>query len=215
MAKVVEYLKYHEEHECSEIRIPLTGDNLQDCGATRWDSSFVNVDRELLFDLTVAASYLDIASLWILLSAKSALLTNNKSSEKLRKEWGVYHVYLKLKKFYSFPKDRLPNFGTKILPRNSPISQEFQMLSDFPASEEAELRRDYCASRKSMGAVLDSDLSQLAASSVVRSSVRAAEYKVGLKQLTDPWCEVQSFGRTGSDGSEMFQKRFRKSRLSW
>ena len=86
MMKVVEYLKYHEEHECSEICIPLAGDNLQDCGASRWDSSFVNVDRELLFDLTVAASYLDIASLWLLLSAKAALLTNNKSCEKLRKE---------------------------------------------------------------------------------------------------------------------------------
>ena len=91
MAKVVEYLKYHEEHECSEIRIPLTGDNLQDCGATRWDSSFVNVDRELLFDLTVAASYLDVASLWLLLSAKAALLTNNKSSEKLRKDFCCGH----------------------------------------------------------------------------------------------------------------------------
>ena len=62
MSKIVEYLKHHEEHECSEIRTPLAGDNLQDCGATRWDSSFVNVDRELLFDLTVAASYLDIAT---------------------------------------------------------------------------------------------------------------------------------------------------------
>jgi hypothetical protein len=91
MAKVVEYLKYHVEHECSEIRIPLTGDNLQDCGATRWDSSFVNVDRELLFDLTVAASYLDIASLWLLLSAKAALMTNNKSSEKLRKDFCCGH----------------------------------------------------------------------------------------------------------------------------
>lgn len=61
------------------------------------------------------------------------------------------------------------------------------MISDFPASEEAELRRDYAASRKSHGAAPDSDLSQLAASSVVRSSVRAAECKVGLKQLTDTW----------------------------
>lgn len=86
MAKVVEYLKHHEEHEPSNIQTPLQGENLQDSGASRWDSSFVNVDRDLLFDLTVAASYLDIASLWILLSAKAALLTSNKSADKLRKE---------------------------------------------------------------------------------------------------------------------------------
>ncbi|CAK8998772.1 unnamed protein product [Durusdinium trenchii] len=146
-AKIVEYLKHHEEHECSEILTPLAGDNLQDCGASRWDSSFVNVDRELLFDLTVAASYLDIASLWLLLSAKAALMTNNKSAEKLRKE--------------------------------------FSMLSDFPAGEEAKLRQDYAASRKNHGHAPDPDLSQLAATSVVRSGVRASEYKVGIKQLTD------------------------------
>ena len=61
------------------------------------------------------------------------------------------------------------------------------MISDFPSSEEAELRRDYAASRKRLGAAPDSDLSQLAASSVVRSGVRAAEQKAGLKQLTEPW----------------------------
>ena len=42
--------------------------------------------QESLFELTVAASYLDIPSLWLLLSAKAALLTSNKSAEKLRKE---------------------------------------------------------------------------------------------------------------------------------
>ena len=144
MLKLVEYLKHHREHACSEIRTPLISDNLAECGATRWDASFVNMDKEMLFDLTVAASYLDIPGLWFLLSAKAAIITNKKSADKLRKE--------------------------------------FSMANDLPAAEEAELKRDYAASLRLEG---DVDLSQLAASSVIRSGVKAAEYKAGIKQLED------------------------------
>ena len=35
LLKVSEYMKHHEEAPCSEIRTPLMGDSLQDCGATR------------------------------------------------------------------------------------------------------------------------------------------------------------------------------------
>ena len=134
--KLIEYLKHHVDHEYSEIRTPLVSDHLVDCGASRWDSSFVNVDKATLFDLTVAASYLDIPGLWFLLSAKAALMTTNKSADKLRKE--------------------------------------FSMTNDLPPAEESELRRKYAT-----------DLSQLAASSVIRSGVKASEYKAGIKQLED------------------------------
>ena len=146
MAKLAEYLKHHREHACSEIRTPLASENLVDSGASRWDASFVNVDKETLFDLTVAASYLDIPGLWFLLSAKAAVLTNNKSADKLRKE--------------------------------------FSMANDFPAAEEAELRREYAA------ALPKADLAQLAQSSVIRSGVKAAEYKAGIKQLEDASSET-------------------------
>ena len=158
MAKLSEYLKHHKEHACSEIRTPLVSENLVDSGASRWDASFVNVDKETLFDLTVAATYLDIPGLWFLLSAKAAVITGNKSADKLRKE--------------------------------------FSMANDFPAAEEAELRREYAAAFK-LG---DADLSQLAASSVIRSGVKAAEYKSGLQQLTDS---------AGEDSSEMTLKSWR------
>eukprot|EP00931_Biecheleriopsis_adriatica_P036781 TRINITY_DN21150_c0_g1_i1.p1 TRINITY_DN21150_c0_g1~~TRINITY_DN21150_c0_g1_i1.p1 ORF type:complete len:955 (-),score=246.14 TRINITY_DN21150_c0_g1_i1:133-2997(-) len=147
LSKVIDYLKHHKEHAASEIRTPLQFDNLQDCGATRWDSSYANVDKEMLFDLTVAASYLDIPSLFFLLSAKAALMTGNKSADKLRKEFG--------------------------------------MANDLPAGEEAELRREYGASRRSQGAAPDTDLSQLAAQSVIRNGMKAAEQKAGIKALAN------------------------------
>eukprot|EP00930_Biecheleria_cincta_P098525 TRINITY_DN9017_c0_g2_i1.p1 TRINITY_DN9017_c0_g2~~TRINITY_DN9017_c0_g2_i1.p1 ORF type:complete len:801 (-),score=212.25 TRINITY_DN9017_c0_g2_i1:204-2606(-) len=89
MSKVIEYLKHHLEHSVCEIQTPLVGDNLQDCGATRWDASYANVDKDTVYDLTVAASCLDIPSLFHLLSAKAALMTQYKSADKLRKEYAM------------------------------------------------------------------------------------------------------------------------------
>ncbi|CAE8587620.1 unnamed protein product, partial [Polarella glacialis] len=145
LAKVVEYLKHHKEHSTGEIRTPLESDNLQECGATRWDSSFVNVDKELLFELCVAASCFDIPSLFFLTSAKAAIITKDKSADKLRKE--------------------------------------FSMTNDLPASEEAELRRQYVASRRLSGSTGDNDLSQLAASSVIMQSMAAAAEKNGVPEF--------------------------------
>ena len=61
------------------------------------------------------------------------------------------------------------------------LRKEFSMANDFPAAEEAELRREYAAAFK----LPDADLSQLAASSVIRNGVKAAEYKSGMKALED------------------------------
>eukprot|EP00930_Biecheleria_cincta_P098524 TRINITY_DN9017_c0_g1_i1.p1 TRINITY_DN9017_c0_g1~~TRINITY_DN9017_c0_g1_i1.p1 ORF type:complete len:794 (-),score=199.57 TRINITY_DN9017_c0_g1_i1:251-2593(-) len=89
MSKVLEYLKHHASHSVSEIMTPLRGDTLQECGAGRWDASFANVDKDTLYDLTVAATCLEIPSLFFLLSAKAALMTQNRSADKLRKEYGL------------------------------------------------------------------------------------------------------------------------------
>ena len=49
MSKICEYLRHHREHSVSEIVTPLPSNDLRDCGASRWDASFVNVDFETLF----------------------------------------------------------------------------------------------------------------------------------------------------------------------
>ena len=87
MTKVCEYLKHHRDHTVSEIITPLPSDDLRDCGASRWDCSFVNVDHETLFDIAFAATTLGIPSLDFLVNAKIACSTANKSADKLRKEY--------------------------------------------------------------------------------------------------------------------------------
>ena len=87
MSKICEYLKHHRDHSVSEITTPLPSNDLRDCGASRWDCSFVNVDFETLFDIGFAATTLGIPSLDFLINAKLACMTNNKSADKLRREY--------------------------------------------------------------------------------------------------------------------------------
>lgn len=82
--KVIEYCKHHREHPPHEIRTPLESDNLQTCGASRWDAAFVMAEKDTLFELMVAASCMEIPSLFMLTSAKVAITTGRKSSRKLR-----------------------------------------------------------------------------------------------------------------------------------
>jgi len=87
LTKVCDYLKHHRDHSVSEIMTPLPSDDLRDCGASRWDCSFVNIDNDALFELGFAATTLGIPSLDFLVNAKIACATHNKSADKLRKEY--------------------------------------------------------------------------------------------------------------------------------
>mmetsp|Transcript_44590 Transcript_44590/g.112036 ORF Transcript_44590/g.112036 Transcript_44590/m.112036 type:complete len:782 (-) Transcript_44590:201-2546(-) len=89
VAKVIEYLKHHKDTPAGEIVTPLPSDDLAQCGASRWDAKFVEVDKSLLFDLNLAGSLLDIAGLFFLTSVKAAILFKDKSADKLRKDFNL------------------------------------------------------------------------------------------------------------------------------
>ncbi|KAL3723702.1 hypothetical protein ACJRO7_035813 [Eucalyptus globulus] len=61
LAKVIEYCKKHVESAKAEDRV-------DDEDLVAWDADFVEVDRATLFDLILAANYLDIKSLFDLTS---------------------------------------------------------------------------------------------------------------------------------------------------
>jgi len=89
MTRVIEYLKYHQDRPAGEILTPLRGDSLSECGATAWDAKFIGVDKEMLFELILAASILGIQSLFILAGAKAALMNKGRAVDKLRKDFGL------------------------------------------------------------------------------------------------------------------------------
>ncbi|XP_050241704.1 SKP1-like protein 1B [Quercus robur] len=82
LAKVIEYCKKHVEATCADER---TSD--EDLKA--WDTEFVRVDQATLFDLILAANYLNIKSLLDLTCQTVADMIKGKTPEEIRKTFNI------------------------------------------------------------------------------------------------------------------------------
>merc|ERR1719498_1361510 len=70
LAKVIEYCKYHDD-------------------AKAWDTEFVKVDQGTLFELILAANYLNIKSLLDLTCLTVANMIKGKTPEEIRKTFDI------------------------------------------------------------------------------------------------------------------------------
>merc|ERR1712098_1011254 len=83
--KVLEFCKYQKDKADLEIERPLKSANLADV-VPAWYAAYVTVDsNELLFEIIMAANYLDIKSLLDLSCAKVASMIKGKTPKKLDK----------------------------------------------------------------------------------------------------------------------------------
>ncbi len=67
---------------------PLTSADLSKL-VSDWDAKFVNVEQELLFELILAANYMDIKPLLDLTCAKVASMIKGKSPEDIRRTFNI------------------------------------------------------------------------------------------------------------------------------
>ena len=88
LAKVIEYCRHYRDAMPPEIEKPLKSAFLSDVVAP-WDASFVEVEQEMLFELILAANYLDIKSLLDLTCAKVASMIKGKTPEEIRKTFNI------------------------------------------------------------------------------------------------------------------------------
>ncbi|KAL4156795.1 hypothetical protein PRNP1_005821 [Phytophthora ramorum] len=90
LAKVVEFCQHHKDAPMAEIQKPLKSNVLSD-SVDEWDATFVDVgeNQELLFELILAANYMDIKSLLDLSCAKVATMIKGKSPEEIRATFGI------------------------------------------------------------------------------------------------------------------------------
>ena len=93
LAKVVEYCKYHKDNVPEQISKPLRSANLAECNVCEWDIEFVNIDKEILFELILAANYMDIRSLLDLCCAKVASMIRGKTVEQIRTEFNIVNDF--------------------------------------------------------------------------------------------------------------------------
>ena len=81
--KVIQYMKYHANKPAKVIEIPLESANMNEV-VTQWDADFVDVDQELLFEVILAANYMDIKPLLHLTCDKVASMIEGKTPEQIR-----------------------------------------------------------------------------------------------------------------------------------
>lgn len=87
--KVLEYCTYHHEHpeiKNKEQSNQMTGTKLE---LSEWEKEFVNVDNSILFEVILAANYLDIKPLLDMTCKTVALMIKGKSPEAIRQTFNI------------------------------------------------------------------------------------------------------------------------------
>jgi len=92
LKKVTQYMKYHYDNPPKEIDKPLKSASMNEV-VSQWDADFVDVDQELLFELILAANYMDIKPLLDLTCAKVASLIKGKTPEQIRKTFNIQNDF--------------------------------------------------------------------------------------------------------------------------
>ena len=94
-----------------DIEKPLRSNNLSDV-TSPWYAEFVNLDQEILFELILAANYLDIKPLLELACAKVASLIKNRTIPEIRK-------------FFNIENDFTPEEEAQIMEENKWAEESF------------------------------------------------------------------------------------------
>ncbi|KAM0950033.1 putative S-phase kinase-associated protein [Dioscorea sansibarensis] len=85
LSKVIEYCKKHVDHASKAS----SDEKLIDDEIKAWDADFVKVDQATLFDLILAANYLNIKSLLDLTCQTVADMIKGKTPEEIRKTFNI------------------------------------------------------------------------------------------------------------------------------
>ncbi len=85
LAKVVEYCKFHKDHPT----VVTEDDKNRTDNIIGWDLDFCNIDQPCLFELILAANYLDIKPLLDLTCKTVANMIKGKTPEEIRRTFNI------------------------------------------------------------------------------------------------------------------------------
>jgi S-phase kinase-associated protein 1 len=88
LEKIVTFCTYAKDNPTPEIEKPLRSSNLADV-VPQWYAQFVELEQETLFELILAANYMDIKPLLELSCAKVASMIKGKSIPEIRKFFNI------------------------------------------------------------------------------------------------------------------------------
>ncbi|KAH9611827.1 hypothetical protein KSS87_015786 [Heliosperma pusillum] len=95
MSKVIEYCKKHVEAAAAKTAdtTSTTADVAGDDELKKWDEEFVKVDLNTLYDLILAANYLNIKDLLDLTCQTVADMIKGKTPEEIRKTFNIINDF--------------------------------------------------------------------------------------------------------------------------
>ena len=82
LKKVAEYLEHYKDSEPKEIQ-PLPNKDFRDC-IDMWDYEYINLSSENIFEIMLAANFMDIKPLLELTCAKIASVIKGKSPKEIQ-----------------------------------------------------------------------------------------------------------------------------------
>ncbi|ETV88697.1 hypothetical protein H257_00218 [Aphanomyces astaci] len=88
LSKVIEFCSHHHNNPMADIEKPLRSGDMNDV-VGEWDASFVDIEQDLLFELILAANYMDIKSLLDLACAKVASMIKGKTPQEIRETFNI------------------------------------------------------------------------------------------------------------------------------
>jgi S-phase kinase-associated protein 1 len=88
LKKVIEFCEHYVTEPMSEIEKPLKSDNMAEV-VQKFYADFVNVEQETLFDLILAANFMDIKPLLDLTCATVASMIKGKTPEEIRSTFNI------------------------------------------------------------------------------------------------------------------------------
>lgn len=86
--KIITWLEYHEKEPPRQISKPLKSAIMRE-NVSSWDAKFVDTDMELVFEVLLAANFLNINALLELCCAKVASMMLGKTPKQIRKAFGI------------------------------------------------------------------------------------------------------------------------------
>lgn len=88
LKKVIEFCEHHLAEPMTEIEKPLKSQNMADV-VQKWYADFVDLEQVLLFELILAANYMDIKPLLDLTCATVASMIKGKTPEEIRATFNI------------------------------------------------------------------------------------------------------------------------------
>ena len=88
LRKVIEFCEHHLQEPMTEIEKPLKSNSMGDV-VQKWYAEFVDVEQVLLFELILAANYMDIKPLLDLTCATVASMIKGKTPEDIRTTFNI------------------------------------------------------------------------------------------------------------------------------